>query len=147
MPLYAIVCFFLQVHRFRSMKVLKFVTFETLLDLAPFCSKKSQTLPTFNASEPRVLYSLYGVVEHSGSIHGGHYVAYVKVRPQLDENDYRWQFLPKNQNKGEQPKGAKGEPENPPGKWYYVSDSFVSEVTEQKVLKAQAYLLFYERIL
>ena len=32
-------------------------------------------------------------------------------------------------------------------KWYYVSDTNVSEVSEEKVLKAQAYLLFYERIL
>lgn len=129
------------------MKVLKHVTFQTLLDLAPFCSRKSQNLPTVDAGQAKVLYSLYGVVEHSGSMHGGHYVAYVKVRPQLDENDYRWQFLPKNQNKGEQIRGAGGEPEEPPGKWYYVSDSCVSEVAEQKVLKAQAYLLFYERIL
>lgn len=138
---------FLQVHRFRPIKVVKHVTFQTLLDLAPFCSKKSQNLPTFNTGETRVLYSLYGIVEHRGTMHGGHYVAYVKVRPQLDENDHRWQFLPKNQNKGEQPKGAKAEPENPPGKWYYVSDSYVSEVAEQEVLKAQAYVLFYERIL
>lgn len=34
----------------------------------------------------------------------------------------------------------------PEGKWYYVSDSHVSETTEDKVLNAQAYLLFYERI-
>jgi len=27
----------------------------------------------------QVLYALYGVVEHSGTLHGGHYVAYVKV--------------------------------------------------------------------
>lgn len=34
----------------------------------------------------------------------------------------------------------------PEGKWYYVSDSHVMEVSEEKVLNAQAYLLFYERI-
>lgn len=34
----------------------------------------------------------------------------------------------------------------PPGKWYYVSDSRVQEVSEDTALKAQAYLLFYERI-
>lgn len=34
----------------------------------------------------------------------------------------------------------------PPGKWYYVSDSHVRETTENEVLNAQAYLLFYERI-
>lgn len=27
-----------------------------------------------------MLYSLYGIVEHSGSMRGGHYAAYVKVR-------------------------------------------------------------------
>merc|ERR1719260_242531 len=36
---------------------------------------------------------------------------------------------------------------NQPRRWYHVSDSSVSEVSEEKVLKAQAYLLFYERIL
>ncbi|KAH8416530.1 hypothetical protein KR222_007785 [Zaprionus bogoriensis] len=34
----------------------------------------------------------------------------------------------------------------PPGKWYYVSDSRVQEVSEEEALKAEAYLLFYERI-
>lgn len=138
-------CF--QVQRFRSAKLNKNVSFQTLLDLAPFCSKKSRDLPSFDAGQNRVLYSLYGVVEHSGSIHGGHYVAYVKVRPPLDENSYRWQFLPKNQGKIDKSSGAKGEPVEPPGKWFYVSDAYVVEVTEDRVLSAQAYLLFYERIL
>ena len=31
------------------------------------------------------------------------------------------------------------------GRWFHVSDSAVQEVQEDKVLKAQAYLLFYER--
>lgn len=34
----------------------------------------------------------------------------------------------------------------PAGKWYYISDSRVSETTESNVLRCQAYLLFYERI-
>lgn len=34
----------------------------------------------------------------------------------------------------------------PPGKWYYCSDSHVREVSEETVLKTQAYILFYERI-
>lgn len=33
------------------------------------------------------------------------------------------------------------------GKWYYISDTHVSEVSESKVLNSEAYLLFYERIL
>lgn len=35
----------------------------------------------------------------------------------------------------------------PKGKWYYISDSYVKDVDESEVLKTQAYLLFYERIL
>lgn len=44
--------------------------------------------------------------------------------------------------------GGSEEPsqEPPQGKWYYVSDSHVREVGEETVLKAQAYILFYERI-
>nr|CAH7757613.1 unnamed protein product [Callosobruchus chinensis] len=138
-----------QVLRFRSAKVSKFVKFTTLLDLAPFCSKRSQNLPTFEAGQTRVLYSLYGVVEHSGSMHGGHYVSYIKVRQPLDENSYRWQYLPKNQKEklDNATKSATGEPTVPPGKWYYISDSFVNEIPESQVLGVQAYLLFYERIL
>jgi ubiquitin carboxyl-terminal hydrolase 16/45 len=39
-----------------------------------------------------------------------------------------------------------GSAEAPVGKWYFVSDSRVSEVGEERVLRSQAYLLFYERI-
>jgi hypothetical protein len=44
--------------------------------------------------------------------------------------------------------GGSDEPkcDPPPGKWYYVSDSHVREVSESEVLNAQAYCLFYERI-
>lgn len=31
------------------------------------------------------------------------------------------------------------------GRWYYISDSHVSETSEVKVLSSEAYLLFYER--
>lgn len=123
--------------------------FSTLLDLAPFCSKRSLNLPSIEVGQTKVLYSLYGIVEHSGSIHGGHYVAYVKVRMPLEENSYRWQFIPKNQTEKVEntPNGALGDPVVPKEKWYYISDSYVSEVPESKVLSAQAYLLFYERII
>lgn len=32
-------------------------------------------------------------------------------------------------------------------KWYSISDSRVVEIAEAKVLKSQAYLLFYERVM
>lgn len=67
----------------------------------------------------------------------------------MSDDSYRWQFLTRPSNCGKEalPPGAQAEPAPPPGKWYYVSDSYVAEVPEVKVLKAQAYLLFYERIL
>ncbi|XP_044759903.1 ubiquitin carboxyl-terminal hydrolase 16 isoform X2 [Coccinella septempunctata] len=136
-----------QVFRFRSVKVCKNVNFPAVLDIAPFVSKRSRSLPTFQEDQTKILYSLYGVVEHSGSINGGHYVAYVKVRPQLDKNSYRWNFLPRNQAAKVDKIPPPSDPEVPSGKWYYISDSFVTEVTEEKVLASQAYLLFYERIL
>lgn len=149
-------------------KMSKHVDFQTVLDLAPFCAMdKLKKLPNVARGQNELLYSLYGVVEHSGGMHGGHYVAYVKVRQPVKSGDPRWWFLPKSANtmlanagsgdgeadsdselsgyeSGEGPTSAA---EPPPGKWYYVSDSMVSEVTEEKVLRAQAYLLFYERIL
>lgn len=35
--------------------------------------------------QSQVLYGLYGIVEHSGRLNSGHYVAYVRSRP-LDTN-------------------------------------------------------------
>ncbi|RVE49883.1 hypothetical protein evm_005476 [Chilo suppressalis] len=149
-------------------KMSKHVDFPTVLDLAPFCAMdKLKKLPNVARGQMELLYSLYGVVEHSGGMHGGHYVAYVKVRGPVKAGDPRWWFLPKSANTVPPPAGSgdgdadsesdlsgyeSGEgpastAEPPPGKWYYVSDSMVSEVTEEKVLRAQAYLLFYERIL
>ena len=43
--------------------------------------------------QSKVLYGLYGVVEHSGRLSGGHYTAYIKVRPGLTPHT---QFLHSN---------------------------------------------------
>lgn len=58
-------------------------------------------------------YSLYAIVVHSGSMGGGHYVAYMKHN--IDGKD----------------------------KWFYASDSHVREVEVNDALRAQAYMLFY----
>lgn len=148
-------------------KMSKHVDFQTILDLAPFCAMdKVSKLQNVVRGQNELLYSLYGVVEHSGGMHGGHYVAYVKVRQPVKAGDPKWWFLPKSGNimptnfgRGdgdidseselsgyETDEGPRSSAEAPTGKWYYVSDSMVSEITEEKVLRAQAYLLFYERI-
>ncbi|XP_053659042.1 ubiquitin carboxyl-terminal hydrolase 45 [Anopheles marshallii] len=188
-------------------KLNKLVSFPFVLDIAPFCGSKVKRASHIRPGQKRILYALYGLVEHSGSMHGGHYVAYVKVRPKFGPEDERWKFIPqgtkdeldrkseqemveeqarrmgihnrdsddslssyhttsdnddngqkllKEQKEQDEPEGEVGynpkpsEPlpdvEPPPGKWYCVSDSYVREVTEESVLKVQAYLLFYERI-
>uniref|UniRef100_A0A2M4A952 Ubiquitin carboxyl-terminal hydrolase n=2 Tax=Anopheles triannulatus TaxID=58253 RepID=A0A2M4A952_9DIPT len=189
------------------------VTFPFVLDIAPFCGSKVKRATHIRPGQKRILYSLYGIVEHSGSMYGGHYVAYVKVRPPFGQDDERWKFIPQgskdeldrrsehemareqarrmgaaaaagggvtttttaepslhqrdsddSSSGGDEdpseihqqqrqhrlddplPPGTTDTPSAPPGKWYYVSDSFVREVTEDSVQKVQAYLLFYERM-
>lgn len=38
------------------------------------------------------------------------------------------------------------DPSAPPSAWYHISDSTIHKVTEKKVLEAEAYVLFYQRI-
>ncbi|KAK7886479.1 hypothetical protein WMY93_026100 [Mugilogobius chulae] len=113
-------------------KVNRHVDFPLILDLAPFCSASSKNL----AATERVLYSLYGIVEHSGSMRGGHYTAYVKVRsPQKKTEHHR------NMS------GARESSSSGQGQWIYISDTVVQSVPESRVLNTQAYLLFYEELL
>uniref|UniRef100_A0A9J8CL54 Ubiquitin carboxyl-terminal hydrolase n=1 Tax=Cyprinus carpio carpio TaxID=630221 RepID=A0A9J8CL54_CYPCA len=115
-------------------KVNRHVDFPLLLDLAPFCSATCKNL----GSGERVLYSLYGIVEHSGSMRGGHYAAYVKVRPPQRKPE---QLIMKAiQSLKESLNGSRGQ-------WVYVSDTNVQTVPESRVLNSQAYLLFYEELL
>lgn len=197
-------------------KLTQQVSYSTMLDLAAFCGSKVKNLPNIDRKQKKLLYALYGVVVHTGGLYGGHYTAYVKVRPKVTPDDHRWKFLPHGSkaevdqddeqvkkldelmakaekaremrmkamddsddytetssnattsdetstdaNKsiaGDEEAGAASEDkasnveeeaanvQAPPGKWYYVSDSRVQEVSEAAALKAQAYLLFYERI-
>nr|XP_050867488.1 ubiquitin carboxyl-terminal hydrolase 45 isoform X1 [Vespula vulgaris]XP_050867489.1 ubiquitin carboxyl-terminal hydrolase 45 isoform X1 [Vespula vulgaris]XP_050867492.1 ubiquitin carboxyl-terminal hydrolase 45 isoform X1 [Vespula vulgaris] len=147
----------LQLKRFQAQrvtfrKVTRRVAFPLVFDLSPVCK---------NSRKPRI-YALYGVVEHYGStIDGGHYIAYVKTRAPLSPNDARWSFLPRKDTKDVEEVSNDKNPElegeataklaetiqPPPGKWYSVSDARIIEVDESTVLRCQAYLLFYERIL
>ena len=110
----------------------------------------------------KILYSLYGVVEHSGRLNAGHYTAYVKVRPQIgmtanflsftqpSSQDYIQRYTETLNSElvldAEEGEETLEEKLVPPGRWYHISDSRVSEATESAVQRAQAYLLFYERI-
>lgn len=114
-------------------KVNRHVDFPLILDLAPFCSASCKNL----AAGERVLYSLYGIVEHSGSMRGGHYTAYVKVRSPQRKTEQHHRNMP----------GAREAGATPQVQWVYVSDTTVQTVPESRVLNSQAYLLFYEELL
>ncbi|XP_034723987.1 ubiquitin carboxyl-terminal hydrolase 16 [Etheostoma cragini] len=112
-------------------KVNRHVQFPLILDLAPFCVVKCENLME---GDTQVFYSLYGIVEHSGTMRSGHYTAYVKARPEC----------PKSSSNG---LTAEGHAEPSRGSWFHISDTSVQPVSESKVQSCQAYLLFYERIL
>ncbi|KAK8704810.1 hypothetical protein V6N13_048422 [Hibiscus sabdariffa] len=69
------------------------------------------------------IYSLVGVVVHSGTMRGGHYIAYVRV--------------------GEKRKGT--DTEHVGSEWYYASDQHVRQASIEEVLRCEAYILFYEQ--
>ncbi|XP_026945626.1 ubiquitin carboxyl-terminal hydrolase 45 isoform X3 [Sagmatias obliquidens] len=117
-------------------KVNRHVDFPLTLDLAPFCSATCKNVSVGD----KVLYGLYGVVEHSGSMRGGHYTAYVKVRTPSRK------LLEHITGKKNVP-GLKEPDGESAGQWVHVSDTYVQVVPESRALSAQAYLLFYERIL
>lgn len=108
-------------------------------------------------SEGQVLYSLYGVVQHSGNMNSGHYTAYVKVSEPTakglfdkitnmkDLTDFVSNMWTTDAHKKQGNSRTFHEPASA-GQWFHVSDSSVSAVPETKVLKCQAYMLFYGRL-
>lgn len=108
-------------------------------------------------SEGQVLYSLYGIVQHSGNMNSGHYTAYVKVSEQpakglfdkitnMNElTDFVGNMWTTESRTRQRDSRTFHEPASA-GQWFHVSDSSVSAVPETKVLKCQAYMLFYGRL-
>ena len=138
-------------------KVNKHIGFPLTLDLAPFCSSTSLSMSNVPSGTNEILYTLFGVVEHSGRLQGGHYTAYVKLRAKTEnfakkfysaptaKNEEIHRLLAEIERKSQELPEVTELPELP-GKWYHISDTSVTEATEEKVLKCQAYLLFYERV-
>ncbi|CAH6792498.1 ubiquitin carboxyl-terminal hydrolase 16 isoform X2 [Phodopus roborovskii] len=120
---------------FNLRKVNKHIKFPEILDLAPFCTLKCKNVAE---ESTRVLYALYGVVEHSGTMRSGHYTAYAKART---ASSHLSNFV----LHGDIPQDC--EVESTKGQWFHISDTHVQAVPVSKVLNSQAYLLFYERIL
>nr|XP_054484421.1 ubiquitin carboxyl-terminal hydrolase 16-like isoform X3 [Agelaius phoeniceus] len=119
---------------FNLQKVNRHIKFPEVIDLAPFCTAKCKNVAEGNT---KVLYSLYGVVEHSGTMRSGHYTAYVKMRAM---NNHLSDLVLRGQSHA-------SETEPVEGQWFHISDTHVQPVSVSKVLSSQAYLLFYERLL
>ncbi|KFR06906.1 Ubiquitin carboxyl-terminal hydrolase 16, partial [Nipponia nippon] len=120
---------------FNLRKVNRHIKFPEVIDLAPFCTVKCKNVAEGNT---KVLYSLYGVVEHSGTMRSGHYTAYAKMRSM---NNHLSDLV----LRGQCPQALETEPVK--GQWFHISDTHVQAVPTSKVLSSQAYLLFYERLL
>ncbi|XP_063249716.1 ubiquitin carboxyl-terminal hydrolase 16 isoform X3 [Prinia subflava] len=119
---------------FNLQKVNRHIKFPEVIDLAPFCTAKCKNVAEGNT---KVLYSLYGVVEHSGTMRSGHYTAYVKMRAM---NSHLSDLVLRGQSQALETEPVKGQ-------WFHISDTHVQPVSVSKVLSSQAYLLFYERLL
>ncbi|KVH90984.1 ubiquitin carboxyl-terminal hydrolase 2-like [Cynara cardunculus var. scolymus] len=89
------------------------VDFKDTIDLKPYMD------PSCCRDGGECRYRLIGVVEHLGTMRGGHYVAYVRG-------------------------GAKGNDDD--CLWYHTSDAHVREVSLEEVLQCEAYILFYEEM-
>nr|XP_022291044.1 ubiquitin carboxyl-terminal hydrolase 25-like isoform X2 [Crassostrea virginica] len=94
----------------KTVKAMKFCQLPLILVLQLGCFRE-------DTSSGSVTYSLFGVVNHHGSIYGGHYTSYVKHLTNREE-DF----------------------------WYYCNDSYVQQISTRDVLHSnEAYLLFYNR--
>ena len=85
------------------------------------------------------MYSLYGVVEHSGTLHSGHYMAKVRKLMQCGSESGNDESV--TSSHGEVQKLSS--PEH--GCWCHASDAYTREVTVDEVHSSRAYLMFYER--
>ncbi|KAL1536119.1 ubiquitin-specific protease ubp2 [Salvia divinorum] len=97
--------------RGRLSKLNGHVSFKETIHLKPYMD------PRCNEDSCTPSYRLVGVVEHLGTMRGGHYVAYVRGSPGYGDD----------------------------GAWYHASDAYVRQASLDEVLRCEAYILFYER--
>uniref|UniRef100_A0A7E4W9I0 ubiquitinyl hydrolase 1 n=1 Tax=Panagrellus redivivus TaxID=6233 RepID=A0A7E4W9I0_PANRE len=151
-------------NRMRTKKIRGHVEFPHVLDLAPFCSKSGQRMAP---GQDKVIYSLYGIVSHSGDLGGGHYVAYVKARKPVvgvltqfmdagltpdrlvtTFEEYRANSaVTQELLKPTMPVEDILKRLDEDSQWYYCSDSHTRTVDVNEIDRVEAYILFYERIL
>ncbi|KNC56004.1 ubiquitin carboxyl-terminal hydrolase 16 [Thecamonas trahens ATCC 50062] len=153
--------------RGRMAKLGAHVVFPPILDMAPFVASD---LPHVDAVElahssssdssasnddddatahddAPLTYALVGIVVHSGSLHGGHYVAYVRHSDAIATAQRRSDSNAADPSVDSEPRTrSQWLAWLHASAWLYVSDSSVSLSSLDDVLRQQAYLLVYERI-
>jgi len=87
------------------------------------------------------MYNLYGVVEHSGTLHSGHYMA--KVRKLVQDSTDHESNHDKSTTSRDSVVKQLSSPEH--GPWCHASDSYTREAAVHEIHSSYAYLLFYER--
>lgn len=80
-----------QQHGVRLAKSNKFVSFPLVLDMSPYASKMCVVNGGAGGdgddNDKRIIYRLYGLVEHSGKLNSGHYTACVRMLNDSDMDD------------------------------------------------------------
>ena len=73
------------------------------------------------------------IVHEGSSLHGGHYIAYVKIRPPKENPDKKEH-------------GIYDESYCEKGQWYFTSDTNIRKCLLKEVKEKKAYMLFFERL-
>ena len=104
----------LQLRRFNlsvdpPIKIEKEIINDLIVNLTPYVMTEGKEVA-------ECYYKLYGVVEHSGTLSDGHYIAYTRYKAHKKDE------------------------------WYYINDFYVEESNKDNILgRAQGFLLFYEK--
>jgi ubiquitin C-terminal hydrolase len=112
---------FMQISATKVVKLDADVSFPPTLDINPYATEAQQA-----PAGKKFVYKLYGISSHSGGMGGGHYVAYTRRRP-LDPEALANESVDQD--------------------WYYYSDTQLQATSLKAVLRQEAYVLFYERVL
>jgi len=91
----------------------------------------------------KIIYSLYAVVEHNGSHHGGHYKAYVKRRPFRKTKD-GLSLMRSSKKHTDVTAKEKCSHSATEGEWYCTNDSHASKCNFNSFKRCQPFILFYE---
>lgn len=103
---------FLRLSEYSMKKLDSVVYYPEIIDISKYLAGPQK--------DEKMIYRLFAVSEHCGSLGGGHYTAHARVsKNDFSEND---------------------------GKWYSFNDSYVSKATKKSAHNHAAYVLFYERI-